>query len=283
MPAASAIAEPKSSGHPAAAVTPIIIPARHASSRFPGKPLAAIRDREGVAKSLIQWSYDAGRAVRGADAVIVATDDQRIADAVAAFGGRTMMTPESCANGTERVAACLDRLPQADLLINLQGDALLTPPAFVDALIEHMRANPDAQVGTIAVRCSPETFRHLAEDASHGRVGGTTVVLNGKQEALYFSKRILPYLPEGQMPHTQMPVLLHLGLYAYRRAALERYVAVGPTMLETVEGLEQLRFLFAGVPVSVLTLEEQGYPIVEVNNPSDIPIVEEILANRPLP
>src|SRR5690606_6760559 len=140
-------------------------------------------------------------------------------------------TPESCANGTERVVACLDRLPDADLFINLQGDALLTPPVFVEALIDHMRANPDASVGTIAVRCSIGTFRHPAEDAAQGRVGGTTVVLNDKSEALYFSKRILPYLPEGRMPDSQTPILLHLGLYAYRRAALESYVATGPAML----------------------------------------------------
>jgi len=279
MPASQIIGSPASV---AAASTVVVVPARYASSRFPGKPLTPIRDAEGVSRPLIRWSYDAARAVRGADSVIVATDDQRIADAVADFGGIAMMTPESCANGTERVAACLEQLPDADLLINLQGDALLTPPAFVEALIDHMRANPDTQVATIAVRCSPETFRHLNEDAAQGRVGGTTAVLNGKGEALYFSKRILPYLPAGRMPDEELPVLLHLGLYAYRRAALQSYVRTGVTMLETVEGLEQLRFLYAGVPVSVLTLEEQGYPIVEVNNPTDISIVEGILASRPL-
>jgi 3-deoxy-manno-octulosonate cytidylyltransferase (CMP-KDO synthetase) len=256
----------------------IIIPARYASSRFPGKPLTEI-----AGKPLIRWSYDAAGQVEGVADVYVATDDARIAQAVEGFGGRSLLTPESCANGTERVAACLDRLPEADLLVNFQGDALLTPPAFVQALIAHMEANPDAQVGTIAVRCSAETFRHLAEDAARGRVGGTTTVLDGAGNALYFSKRILPYLPEGRMPDADMPVLLHLGLYAYRRSALERYVAMGTTMLETVEGLEQLRFLVAGVPVAVLALEEQGYPIVEVNNPSDVALVEGILARRGAP
>ena len=258
----------------------IVIPARFASTRFPGKPLIALRGTDGAAKPLIQWSYEAGKAVRGGAQVVVATDDQRIAEAVAAFGGLTLMTPQSCANGTERVAACLDQLPEADLLVNLQGDALLTPPAFVEALIAHMQANPHLQVATAAVRCSAETFRHLAEDAAQGRVGGTTVVLNGRGEALYFSKRILPYLPEGRLPDDDMPVLLHLGLYAYRRAALTQYVAAGATMLEAVEGLEQLRFLYAGVPVAVLVFEELGYPIIEVNNPSDVPIVEQLLIAR---
>jgi 3-deoxy-manno-octulosonate cytidylyltransferase (CMP-KDO synthetase) len=261
-----------------------LVPARYASTRFPGKPLIGLRGPDGTAKSLIEWSYDAAKAVSGADTVVVvATDDDRIVEAVNRFGGLSLMTPESCANGTERVAACLDRLPNADLLVNFQGDALLTPPSFVEALIAHMRANPEVQVATIAVRCSPATFRHLADDAAQGRVGGTTVVLNVRNEALYFSKRILPYLPEGHEPDADTPVLLHLGLYAYRRAALERYVSAGQTMLETVEGLEQLRFLYAGVPVSVLTMEERGYPIVEVNNPSDIAIVEDILSRRGMP
>lgn len=261
--------------------TVIIVPARYSSTRFPGKPLIEIKDRDGCAKPLVQWSYEAGLAVVSADSVIIATDDQRIAQTVSDFGGTIIMTPESCSNGTERVAACLQQLPNADLLINLQGDALLTPPAFVEALIAHMRANPDGKVGTIAVRCSEQTFKHLAEDAAQGRVGGTTAVLNARSEALYFSKRILPYLPEGRLPDPDMPVLLHLGLYAYRRSALEDYLATGPTTLELVEGLEQLRFLHAGVPISVLVLEEQGYPLVEVNNPSDVPLVEEILAKQP--
>lgn len=258
----------------------IIIPARHASSRFPGKPLVEIRNGAGLARPLIAWSHAAASAVRGADGVFVATDDERIAQAVTGFGGTALMTPESCANGTERVAACLTALPAADLIVNLQGDALLTPPAFVEALIAYMHAHPQAQVSTIAVRCSPATFRHLAEDAAQGRVGGTTVVLNAAGEALYFSKRILPYLPDGAMPDEDMPVLLHLGLYAYRRAALDQYVAAGATMLELVEGLEQLRFLVEGVPVHVLTMTETGYPIVEVNNPSDIALVEGILSER---
>ncbi|HWJ70428.1 MAG TPA: manno-octulosonate cytidylyltransferase [Sphingobium sp.] len=263
-----------------AARTAIVIPARHASSRFPGKPLAAIRDGAGVARPLIAWSHAAASAVQGTDGVFVATDDRLIADLVNAFGGAALMTPESCANGTERVAACLAALPQADLIINLQGDALLTPPAFVEALIAYMRAHPQAQVATIAVRCSPATFRHLAEDAAQGRVGGTTVVLNAAGEALYFSKRILPYLPDGVMPDEETPILLHLGLYAYRRAALDDYVAAGVTTLEQIEGLEQLRFLVAGVPIHVLTMAETGYPIVEVNNPSDIALVEGILSER---
>lgn len=258
--------------------TAIVIPARHGSTRFPGKPLTPIRGSDGQAKPLIEWSHEAGRAVTAAHQVFVATDDDRVAEAVAAFGGKVLMTPDSCANGTERIAACLDQLPDAELLVNLQGDALLTPPAFVEALIAHMAARPEVQVATVAVRCTAPTYRHLAEDAAQGRVGGTTVVLNAAGNALYFSKRILPYLPADTEPSTDRPVLLHLGLYAYRRDALRRYVAAGTTMLETVEGLEQLRFLVHGIPVAVLVMDPPAFPMVEVNNPSDVEIVEGILS-----
>jgi 3-deoxy-manno-octulosonate cytidylyltransferase (CMP-KDO synthetase) len=258
----------------------IIIPARYASSRFPGKPLTSIRGADGQSRSLVEWSHRAAASVAGADAVFVATDDERIADAVAGFGGKSLMTPESCRNGTERVAACLDKLPDAEILVNFQGDALLTPPFYVRALIDCMHASPDALVSTVAIECSPDTYRHLAADAIDGRVGGTTVIVNAKGEALYFSKRILPYLPAGIEPDKDTPVLLHLGLYAYRREGLRRYVNAAPTMLETVEGLEQLRFLVHGTPVSVVVMQAPDFAMVEVNNPTDVAIVEGILQAR---
>lgn len=269
-----------SSSDLSAAKTVIVLPARYGSSRFPGKPLAPIRGRDARAKPLIQWSYESACSVQNVDAVIVSTDDDRITSVVEGFGGTVLTTPGSCLNGTERVAACLDRLPAAELVINFQGDALLTPPSFVIALIAHMHSNPQADVGTVAVRCSAKTFQHLAEDARNGRVGGTTVVLDEKDNALYFSKRILPYIPDGQELPANVPILLHLGLYAYRRGALTAYVSSKPTILENAEGLEQLRFLHTGTSVNVLTLDELDYPIVEVNNPSDVPLVEAILASR---
>jgi len=271
--------ESNSSGRAAADVT-IIIPTRYASSRFPAKALTVIRGADGTPRTLVEWSHRAAQGVAGAGSIYVATDDERIAQAVSAFGGKALMTPVSCANGTERIAACLDQLPNARLFVNLQGDALLTPPAYVEALIAFMQAHPEAQAATVAVRCTGETYRHLAEDAAQGRVGGTTVVLDGAGNALYFSKRILPYLPESSAQLEDSPVLLHLGLYAYRRDALQRYAAAETTMLETMEGLEQLRFLVHGVPVSVLVLPPPAFPIVEVNNPSDVPIVEDIMRQR---
>lgn len=258
----------------------IIIPARYASVRFPAKPLHLIRGADGQQKPLIQHSFEAALRVSNADNVYVATDDERIANVVREFGGKVIMTPNSCANGTERIAACLDAVPNADLLVNFQGDALLTPPHAVAAMVSWMQDHGDADAATVAVPCSPETYRHLAEDAAAGRVGGTTVVTDDAGRALYFSKRILPYLAPDAMPSAERPVLLHLGLYAYRRTALEAYVAGGPCDLEQIEGLEQLRFLVRGVPMHVVKVAPPNWDMVEVNNPEDVPIVEAILTRR---
>jgi 3-deoxy-manno-octulosonate cytidylyltransferase (CMP-KDO synthetase) len=231
-------------------------------------------------RSLVQWSYLAAREAAVGGHICVATDDARIAEEVESFDGAAVFTPESCRNGTERVAACLDMFPDAELFVNLQGDALLTPPHFVQSLVAYMRDNPDVQVCTAAVRSTEATYRHLAADAEQGRVGGTTVVLDAAGHALYFSKRMLPYLPPQAVPDENTPIYLHLGLYAYRREALERYLALDVTMLETVEGLEQLRFLVHGIPMNVLVFPEPNFAMVEVNNMSDVAIVEQILQDR---
>ncbi|MGJ3649148.1 3-deoxy-manno-octulosonate cytidylyltransferase [Sphingomonas sp. GlSt437] len=259
----------------------IIIPARYQSSRYPGKPLAAIKGAAGASKPLIQRSYEAASSVAGANRVIVATDDARIADVVRSFGGQVVMTPESCANGTERVAAAIADLPgDSDIIVNFQGDALLTPPDLVASLIKHMAANTDCAVATAAVRCSPTAYRYLIEDQAAGRVGGTTVVTDARGNALYFSKRVLPHLPPGHPAEADPPVLLHVGLYAYRRTALAAYIAAGETALERLEGLEQLRFLVHGVRVAVVVSDPPAWDLIELNNPSDLPAIEAILATR---
>ncbi|MDB5684294.1 MAG: kdsB [Sphingomonas bacterium] len=257
----------------------IVIPARYASSRFPGKPLALLRGAGGEAKPLIQRSWEAASRVAGIDAVYVATDDDRIRIAAEAFGARVLMTPESCANGTERCAAALPLLdPDVEIVVNLQGDAPLTPAPFVEALVAHLRRNPAAMVATPALRCSAELYRRLITDQREGRVGGTTVVSTAARTALYFSKRVIPYVPAGPL-EDDPPVWFHIGVYAYRRSALTRYAALPASSLELLEGLEQLRFLDAGVPVSIVELAA-GEEVWELNNPQDVPIVEALLAAR---
>ena len=259
----------------------IVIPARFQSTRYPGKPLAPIRGATGVAKPLIQRSYDAACAVAGVASVHVATDDLRVAEAVVAFGGTVIMTPEHCANGTERVAAALAGLPDsAEILINFQGDALLTPPALVEALIAHMIANPDCPVSTVAVRCTPTAYQHLLMDQAAGRSGGTTVIVDAFDRALYFSKRVIPFIAPGSPAEGDCPVLMHLGLYANRRTALRDYLAAAPSPAEGHEGLEQLRFLHHAIPMAVVTCDPPGWDVIELNNPTDMAPIEAILAAR---
>lgn len=259
----------------------IVIPARYASSRYPGKPLALLKGATGIAKPLIQRSFEAASQVSGVSGIHIATDDDRIADAARSIGAGIIMTPESCRNGTERVAAALDALPHdADIIINFQGDGLLTPPDLVEALIAHMQGAPDCAVATVAVRCSPTAYRHLIEDQRHGRVGGTTAVTDTHGNALYFSKRVLPHIAPDDAREADPPVLLHLGLYAYRREALATYLAAPETDLERIEGLEQLRFLYHGVPVHVVTADPPAWDTIELNNPSDSAPIEAILASR---
>jgi 3-deoxy-manno-octulosonate cytidylyltransferase (CMP-KDO synthetase) len=259
----------------------IVIPARFKSSRFPGKPLAPVEGVSGVAKPLVQRSYEAALEVGDGLSVYIATDDDRIAAVADDFGASVIMTPETCANGTERVAAAISDLsPDAEIIVNFQGDALLTPVEMVQALIAHMRADPGCQVATVAVRCSPTAYQHLIVDQAAGRSGGTTVTVDGQGRALYFSKRVIPHILPGSAAEANPPVLMHLGLYAYRRDALDLYVSMPGTQLEELEGLEQLRFLHAGIPVAVVQCDPPAWDAIELNNPSDLAPIEAILAAR---
>ncbi|MEY3658832.1 MAG: hypothetical protein RL425_1593 [Pseudomonadota bacterium] len=258
----------------------IIIPARYASQRFPGKPLAELRGADGQARSLIQRSWEAAKAIAGAAHTWVATDDDRIAQAVRDFGGQIVMTPETCRNGTERCAAALDVLGDiAPIIVNLQGDAPLTPDFVVRDLVATLKADADAVMTTPAVRCSETLYRHLVADQKQGRVGGTTLVFNSALTALYFSKRVIPHIPET-LANAHSHVHLHLGVYAYRPDALRTYAATSPSSIENLEGLEQLRFLETGHRIRVVPFDPIGWDCIELNNPEDIPAIEEVLRQR---
>jgi len=256
----------------------ILIPARFASSRYPGKPLVELRGAGGAAKPLIQRSYEAASRVPGVDAVHIVTDDQRIADTAASFGAPVIMTSQAARNGTERCAEALDTLDSPDLVINFQGDALLTPPGFVTALIGQMRACPDASVATPAMRLTSGEVRALQAEEAAGRVGGTSVVTDAAGRALYFSKRLIPHLPEGALDEHLSPVRLHVGVYAYRPTALAAYAVAPASELELLEGLEQLRFLDQGIPIEVVEVETPAFILRELNNPSDVAPIEAALA-----
>ena len=253
--------------------TIIIIPARYASSRYPGKPLVMLKG-----KSLIQRSWEAAMAVNNVSAVYVATDDDRIRDASLAFGARVVMTAESCANGTERLADALPNLPEeADLYVNLQGDAPLTPAWFVEDLIREMVANPEVQMATPVLRCDAETYANFVEDRRNDRVGGTTAVFDRNRNALYFSKEVIPFTGKTFGPGDDIPVFHHVGVYAYRPEALKAYGSwpVGP--LERYEGLEQLRFLENGMPIRCVEVDGKGRVFWELNNPVDVARIESVI------
>lgn len=260
--------------------TVILIPARFASSRYPGKPLVELRGSDGVAKTLIQRSWEAAMAVSGVEAVYVATDDVRIAEAARGFGAEVIMTSEACDNGTARCADAVERAGlEADLIVNLQGDAPLTPAWFVEDLIAAMEARPDMEVATPVLRCDAETYDHFRADRAVGRVGGTTAVFGADNRALYFSKEVLPYIDPDKAGSAYDQVFHHVGLYAYRPAALRRYVGWPTGRMEGFEGLEQLRFVENGVPVLCVEVEGRGRVFWELNNPADVARIEKVLAH----
>jgi 3-deoxy-manno-octulosonate cytidylyltransferase (CMP-KDO synthetase) len=257
--------------------TLIAIPARFASTRYPGKPLVVLKGPDGE-KTLIRRSWEAATAVKSIDRVVVATDDTRIADHAASFGAEIVMTSSACRNGTERCAEVAALLPGYDVIVNLQGDAPLTPAWFVEDLVAGLAADPEADIATPVLRCDGRAVAGLLADRRAGRVGGTTAVFGAGGRALYFSKEVIPYTGRDFAPDDPTPVFHHVGVYAYRPAALAAYPAwpVGP--LETLEGLEQLRFLENGRAVKCVQVQARGRQFWELNNPSDVPVIEAMLA-----
>ena len=257
----------------------IAIPARYASTRYPGKPLAELTGASGEAKSLIRRSWEAACAVDGVDRVVVATDDDRIRDASEALGAEVVMTSETCVNGTERCAEVMETLAGGyDIVVNLQGDAPLTPPWFIEELIAGLRRDPIAEVATPVLRCEGDMLKALKEDRANGRVGGTTAVFTKDWHALYFSKEVIPFTSETYADDAMTPVYHHVGVYAYRPSALASYPLWDMGELERLEGLEQLRFLERGRPVLCVEVEARGRQFWELNNPEDIPRIEAMMA-----
>ena len=257
----------------------IAIPARYASSRYPGKPLAVLRGASGEGQSLIERSWRAAMSVSGVDRVVVATDDTRIEEAAHAFGAEVVMTSPDCANGTERCAEAHEKLGGGyDIVVNLQGDAPLTPHWFIEDLVEGLRAAPDAEIATPVLRCDGATLSGFLEDRQAGRVGGTTAVFGDGGQALYFSKEVIPFTGRTWTgDEAETPVFHHVGVYAYRPAALAAYPGWKTGPLEQLEGLEQLRFLENGRHVLCVEVSARGRQFWELNNPEDVPRLEKMM------
>jgi 3-deoxy-manno-octulosonate cytidylyltransferase (CMP-KDO synthetase) len=254
----------------------LAIPARFASTRYPGKPLATLTGPDGT-KTLIQRSWEAAMTVKGVDRVVVATDDDRIRTHAEALGAEVVMTSTMCQNGTERCAEVLEQLPGYDIVVNLQGDAPLTPAWFVQDLITAMRGDPYADIATPVLRCDGWALNGFLADRRAGRVGGTTAVFGAGGHGLYFSKEVIPFTTKTYEPDEPTPVFHHVGVYAYRPNALAKYPhwPVGP--LEALEGLEQLRFLENGHKVLCVEVQANGRRFWELNNPSDVSLIEQML------
>lgn len=257
----------------------IIIPARYASTRYPGKPLVKLKLPDGSQKSLIQLSWEAACRVAGVTAIYVATDDNRISEAAQSFGADVIMTSETCRNGTERCAEAFANAElDADLIVNLQGDAPLIPHWFVEDLIKAMKQDASAQMATPVLRFDRLTYGHFTTDRREGRVGGTTAIFDKNNHALYFSKEVVPFMNIDNWPvDEKLPVFHHVGVYAYRPKALSAYMSWREGILERLEGLEQLRFLENGQTVKCVEVDGRGRIFWELNNPEDVARIEGVI------
>lgn len=255
----------------------IAIPARYASTRYPGKPLVSLKGPDGE-KTLIRRSWEAAMSVAGVDRVVVATDDERIRSHAEEFGAEVVMTSSACENGTERCAEVAQKLPGFEVVVNLQGDAPLTPAWFVEDLVAGLRGNPGADIATPVLRCDGRMLAGLLADRRAGRVGGTTAVFGAGMRGLYFSKEVIPFTGKDFGDDEPTPVFHHVGVYAYRPQALAKYPTWPVGMLERLEGLEQLRFLEQGRQVLCVEVAARGRQFWELNNPSDVPVIEAMMA-----
>lgn len=237
-----------------------VIPARWGSSRFPGKPLAELAGEPMIAH-VVRRAAEAAAI----EHVIVATDDERIASAAGAAGAEAVMTGDH-PSGTDRVAAAVAGRREWGIVVNVQGDEPLLAGANIDALVAGMLADPKAPMATLCRPLEPER----ADDPN-----AVKVVRDAQGRALYFSRSAIPF---PRRPELAAPLWrLHLGIYGFRRGALERFVALPASPLEKAEALEQLRALENGIPILVL---DAPHPAFGVDTPEDLERVEEIFKQQ---
>ena len=231
-----------------------VIPARFGAQRFPGKPLADLGGRP-----VIQWVYEAARSCPHFDAVVVATDDERIAGCVQSFGGQVEMTRGDHPSGTDRVAEVAERRADADVVVNVQGDQPFAEASMLTALVRPYLDGERPAMTTLACPLAPE-----ARDDPNT----VKVVCDLAGRALYFSRSLIP---------SSGPAHQHLGLYAFTREAVLRFPALEATALERQERLEQLRALEHGVEIRVCLT---GRPVIEINTPEDLEAARPMTSGR---
>lgn len=245
----------------------VIIPARYAASRLPGKPLLDI-----AGKPMIQHMYE--RALEsGAEQIIIATDDARIEGVAKAFDATVCMTRVEHQSGTERIAEVIEKLkiPDSTLIVNIQGDEPLIPIKAIKLVAEQLIANPTAAMSTL---CSRITSPDEINDPNLVKV-----VMDKDGFALYFSRATIPYVAHHIISSnergTDSPYFGHIGIYAYRAGFVRSYIVSTPSPLEQLERLEQLRVLWHGNKIHVSIFNEKFPP--GINTPKDLEIVRNIL------
>jgi len=238
----------------------VIIPARYGSTRFPGKPMAQISGT-----SLLNRVWKIAKAAKNVDEVYIATDDKRILEHLESFGAKAVMTKPECPNGSFRCMEAVENLKiRPDIVINLQGDAVLTPPWIIEEVINEFKKDNNVQIASPAVRLTKGS-----------KTGGTLVVFDLKKDALYFSRAKIPFNRDDQ--ETVQGLYRHIGIYGYKLNALKQYVGFKSTPLEEIEKLEQLRALENGMKIRMVVVDYKGRTHWAVDRPEDIDIVEEII------
>ena len=232
-----------------------VIPARFGSTRLPGKPLADI-----AGKPMIQRVYERVTNAKKPEVFIVATDDQRVYDAVQSFGGTVVMTDANHPTGTDRLAEVAQQYTDLDVIINVQGDEPMIDANLIDQLAELFESDDVLQMATVATPLLEEEY----EEPS-----AVKVILNKRNDAMYFSRSLIPY-PRHDFVNTP---LKHIGIYAYRRQFLLDYAKMEPTAAEQTESLEQLRALENGFAIRVITTDKR---FVGVDTPEDLARVNAI-------
>ncbi len=242
-----------------------VIPARYASTRLPGKPLALIGK-----KTMIQWVYERASLAERIDKVIVATDNEKIKETVEAFGGTVKMTSGDLASGTDRTAAALDG-EEADIIVNLQGDEPFIEPALLSRMVQ-VFANPEIEMAT--------PIKHITHVNELDNPNLVRVVRDKLNFALYFSRSVIPFLrdiPDKQQWLERHRFFKHIGIYAYRKKTLLQLTALPQSSLEQSERLEQLRALENGIKIYTV---ETDYESTGVDTPEDLEFVNKLIQNN---
>lgn len=251
----------------------IVIPARFGSTRLPGKPLVQIKGH-----SLLFRVWRLAKCVQNIDEVFIATDDHQVYSHAQSFGAQVIMTDSNYATGTDRVYGAVIQLAQKpEIIINLQGDAVLTPPWIIQDLIDAMISESISTMATLATQLSWQKYDELIKSKTTSKSSGTTVTFDKNGNALYFSKTVIPHVRNRDESSAMSPVFKHIGIYGYCFDALKEFVSLPQANLEKVESLEQLRFLENGKQIKVVVVDTKGRTMWSVDSPEDVKTVEAVI------